>query len=66
MNSWPGGYRHAISQANHEKWNANHYPGTLLICIECGDPTGNCEEDGVYNDDGDPLCESCHMEAKDA
>jgi len=61
MNSWPGGYRHTISQREHEKWNASHYPGTRQLCAECGEPTGRCEEDAIYLEDGHgPLCLECY------
>lgn len=59
-NTWPAGYRHAISQCEHEKWNANNYPGTLQICYECDEPTGNCEEDESLNKDGKPVCDKCY------
>ena len=61
-NTWPGGYRHAMSQTEHEKWNSYNYPGTLQICSECGEPTGFCEEDGIWSKDGEPLCERCFYE----
>jgi hypothetical protein len=63
MNTWPGGRRHAMTQAQHEDWNASHYPGTLQLCESCGEPTGRCEEDSIYTDAGDgPLCQSCYHE----
>jgi len=58
-NTWPGGRRQAMSQTDHEKWNASNYPGTRQICAECGCETGNCEEDSSYNDSGDPVCDNC-------
>ena len=58
-NTWPGGYRHAMSQKEHAKWNASNYPGTLQICCECGEPTGFCEDDGIWNEEGEPLCGEC-------
>ncbi|WP_280568164.1 hypothetical protein [Chromohalobacter sp. 296-RDG] len=61
-NTWPDGLRHAISQGEHAAWNADNYPGTLQLCNECDEPTGRCEEDGIYaDDDGEigPLCEAC-------
>jgi len=58
-NSWPGGHRRAMYPSEHEAWNASHYPGTRQICVECGEPTGHCEEDGSRNDDGEPLCDEC-------
>lgn len=61
MNTWPGGYRHAMSQEEHRQWNAEHYPGTRQLCEWCGEPTGRCEEDAIHTDDGEgPLCEKCY------
>jgi len=62
-NEWPGGYRHAMDQSDHERWNASHYPGTRQICHNCGAPTGFCEEDGYHDDDGYPYCDECATEA---
>jgi len=61
-NSWPLGYRHAMSQTDHELWNAMHTVGTRQLCDECGAPTGRCEEDAIYLDDRGPLCEECAVE----
>lgn len=59
-NSWPGGERKAISQDEHEAWNAKHYPGTRQLCVKCEEPTGRCEEDAIYLESGDgPVCEEC-------
>lgn len=58
-NTWPGGHRHAMTQAEHEAWNATHYPGTRQMCVECGEPTGQCEEDSLDVGDG-PLCRECY------
>jgi len=52
MNTWPSGYRHAMSQKEHERWNSSHYPGTLQLCSLCDEPTGRCEEDGIWTKDG--------------
>lgn len=63
-NTWPGGYRHALDQSEHERWNATNYPGTRQLCSLCDQPTGRCEEDSIYLDeDSDPVCESCWTEA---
>lgn len=59
MNTWPNGYRHAITQCEHEKWNATHYPGTRQLCIKCDEPTGRCEDDSIYIEEICPLCEGC-------
>lgn len=62
MNTWPGGQRHAMTQSEHESWNARVFPGTRQLCEECGEPTGRCEDDSLYADeDGEigPLCEEC-------
>lgn len=62
-NSWPGGYRHAIDQGEHEDWNASHWPGTRQLCSLCDEPTGRCEEDSIFaSDDTEcerPICEEC-------
>lgn len=64
MNTWPKGYRHAMSQSEHEKWNSTHYPGTRQLCSTCDEPTGRCEEDSIFaSEDEDcerPLCEACY------
>ena len=66
MNTWPGGYRHAITQNEHERWNAENYPGTLQLCCQCDDPTGRCEEDSIYlDDDTGPLCEECYHQTEE-
>ena len=52
-----------MSQADHEKWNAGNYPGTLQLCSECEEPTGRCEDDSLYADSDEdqenPLCREC-------
>jgi len=60
MNTWPNGYRHAITQDQHEEWNKTHYPGTRQLCSECGAETGRCEEDSMYLEEIGPLCEECY------
>lgn len=64
MNTWPGGYRHAITQTQHEEWNATHYPGTRQLCCQCDEPTGQCEEDAIYIEDIGPLCVQCEEKIK--
>lgn len=59
MNTWPDGRRKAISQAEHEVWNTEHYPGTRQLCSECNEPTGRCEEDTLRSVDNEPLCKEC-------
>lgn len=67
MNTWPGGKRRALSPAEHDKWNATHYPGTRQLCSECDAATGQCEEDALYADEDDdgvqrgPLCPECYQ-----
>jgi hypothetical protein len=61
MNTWPQGKRRAMTQSEHENWNADNYPGTLEICIKCDEPTGNCEEDNILDDDGYPHCYDCAL-----
>ena len=64
MNTWPSGRRHAIHQSVHEAWNAQHYPGTRQMCSLCNEPTGRCEADAIYLEDGSgPLCEECRNES---
>ncbi len=65
-NTWPGGYRHAIHQDEHEKWNSQNYPGTLQICMCCDEPTTFCEEDGLFDDDGNAYCTECYHEHQGA
>ena len=66
-NTWPNGKRKALSQCEHSAWNANNYPGTLQLCCQCENPTGRCEEDQIYSDDGEigPLCENCYHKSND-
>ena len=64
MNTWPGGHRHAMSQSNHEEWNKVNYPGTRQLCSACGEPTGRCEDDSLYDTEGEPLCEDCWTTAE--
>lgn len=52
----------AMHQSQHEAHNAKHYPGTRQMCVECDEPTERCEEDALWNDDGEPLCPTCHGE----
>ena len=61
MNTWPNGVRRAMAQSEHESWNDRNYPGTLEICCKCDEPTGNCEEDNIIADDGNPYCHSCAL-----
>ena len=61
MNTWPQGQRRAMTQSEHEAWNDSNYPGTLEICIKCDEPTENCEEDNILDDDGYPHCYDCAL-----
>lgn len=50
------------SQSEHEEINRREYPGTRQLCKQCGEPTGRCEDDSLYEDEeGEigPLCEDC-------
>ena len=59
-NTWPTGVRHAMLQSEHEVWNARNYPGTRQLCSACDEPTGRCEDDSLYAEDGSgPYCEEC-------
>lgn len=59
-NTWPGDVRHAMHQDEHEAWNAENYPGTLQLCGVCEEPTGQCEEDAFWSEEGEPLCGECY------
>ena len=63
MNTWPDGIRKAMNQNDHERWNSYNYPGTRQLCSQCEEPTGRCEEDSMYSEDGEqgPLCEECYL-----
>ena len=68
MNTWPGGYRHAMTQSEHEAWNAGNHPGTRQMCVDCDSPTGRCEDDSLFADDDHeigPLCETCWNDRKE-
>jgi hypothetical protein len=58
-NTWPDGKRRALTQSEHERWNSFNYPGTRQLCSDCSCATGYCEEDGITDDDGNPLCDDC-------
>ncbi len=69
QNTWPNGQRRAMTQPEHEKWNAQTYPGTRQLCEECNCPTGRCEDDSLYAGEDNsigPLCESCWLAIVDA
>ena len=57
--------RRFLTQCEHERYNATHYPGTRQLCFICDEPTGLCEEDSVYDNDGNPICEECFEEPSD-
>ena len=49
-----------MDQIEHQRWNANHYPGTRQLCDLCGEPTGRCEEDTLWDQaEEHKLCEFC-------
>lgn len=48
--------------SEHEAWNRTHYPGTRQLCDKCDQPTGRCEDDTIYTDDYEHLCEECYEE----
>lgn len=66
-NTWPGGKRRALTQAEHEVWNAHEYPGTRQICVHCDAETDHCEEDAFYCEicGVGPLCANCCEEDHD-
>lgn len=48
------------SQDEHRRINAREYPGTRQLCVRCNEPTGRCEDDTIYLDNGEgPLCPAC-------
>ncbi len=54
------GIKRALSQSAHAAVNAR-YPGcTLQHCANCGEATGRCEDDAIWNAEGEPICEECH------
>lgn len=59
-NNWPRGKREALHQTEHEQWNACNYPGTRQLCSHCEEPTGRCEEDSLWDSEGEPCCEECY------
>ena len=56
----------ARSQAEHQHINADSYPGTREICINCGDPTGKAGkgDDSLYLYDEGPYCQDCYDQIK--
>lgn len=61
INAWPNGIKRAMTQCEHERWNASNYPGTKQLCANCNEPTGTCEEDSRSDDNGNgPLCLDCY------
>lgn len=63
MNTWPDGERRAMTQSDHEAWNADNYPGTLQLCDRCDEPTGRCEDDTLWSaDESETLCHGCWAE----
>ncbi len=39
---------------------ATSQPEVNEKCVNCDEPAGFCEEDAIWNDDGEPLCEDCY------
>jgi formylmethanofuran dehydrogenase subunit E len=62
MNTWPDGQRRAMTQSEHAEWNRYNDPGTRQVCSQCGEYTERCEEDSMYNEDGEPVCLRCYRE----
>jgi len=57
MNTWPGNKHQATHQNEHEEWNTKHYPGTLPLCSYCDQPTDRCEDNTIWSEDDEPLCD---------
>ena len=67
MNTWPDGKKRALSQSEHERWNARNYPGTRQICVWCDRPTERCEDDAIYLESGKgPLCTECYLSSDES
>lgn len=60
MNTSPDDRRRCLTQSEHESWNAENYPGTRQLCNACDIPIGRCEEDSIFDADGNPICEACN------
>jgi hypothetical protein len=59
-------FKHRLSQCDHEKFNASHYPGTRQMCSICDKPTERCEDDEIVTIHGDPVCVDCYEELKNS
>jgi len=47
-------------QSQHNIINSKEYPGTRQICINCDEPTGRCEDDGIWSEKLDGwICPDC-------
>ena len=58
------GIAHALSQSEHEVINARHPGLTRQHCTDCGEETGRCEDDSLFDErtETGPLCEGCWRE----
>lgn len=61
-NKWPNDYRCSLSQKEHKEWNSKNYPGTRQLCDICKEPTERCEEDTLYDNDDNIVCNKCLKE----
>jgi len=61
VNSWPYGYRHAITPDIRAAYN-----GPQQRCTACQCSTGRCEDDSIYRDGIGPLCEGCAKRSREA
>ena len=60
-NTWPENHRRAMYPNEHDRWNAENYPGTRQLCVLCDEETGRCEEDELTSEKIDgPLCVDCY------
>jgi hypothetical protein len=61
-NTWPGGYRHAMDQDQHARWNQSNYPGTREMCSICDSETGRAGrgEDSIFREVCKTSCEFFH------
>ncbi len=64
------GIKRPLFPSQHEAVNARYPSCTLQYCILCNEATGRCEEDTIWNSNGEPICEECNKtsskEAKEA
>lgn len=54
------------TQSQHRAINRREYPGTRQLCTWCDDPTGRCEDDGIWSEELDGwVCVPCSEELEE-